>query len=74
VRLKLQVSDAGAQFASCSGLALMVEVKEVSSLVQERAYVGMILRSNTTIEDGETIETIEVKIGIEGWVYTGVYW
>jgi hypothetical protein len=34
----------------------------------------MILRSNETIEDGETIETIEVKMGIEGWTYTGVYW
>jgi hypothetical protein len=74
VRLKLQVSDSGPQFASCAGLAIRVDVQEVSSMVQHRVYVGMILRSNETIEDGETIETIEVKMGIEGWVYTGVYW
>jgi hypothetical protein len=74
VRLKLQVSDAGPQFASCTGFALMVEIKEVSSMILERAYVGMIARASETIEDGETIETVEVKVGIDGWNYTGVYW
>jgi hypothetical protein len=73
VRLKLQVSDAGPQFASCSGMALRVDVKEVSSMIYNRAYVGMIMRANETIEDGETIETVELKVGIEGWNYTGVY-
>lgn len=74
LRLKLQVNgQTGASFPQYVGYAAFVAVKEHYALVGERDYVGIISKASLSIEDGETIETVEVKIGIDGWTYTGVY-
>jgi hypothetical protein len=72
--VELLVTDSGALFKGKQGYYCKLEVKEESTLASYDTYVGYIRRQSVSIGgDGATIEKLELKIGVDGHTYSGVW-